>query len=88
LLLQLEESDIAQFRTIMAPERVQTEQDVCLSLCFLLAHRRVMVVIVPQVLDAHNMDWLRKYRGNSQLVLKPKTVGEVSAALKYCHDQR
>jgi FAD/FMN-containing dehydrogenase len=45
-------------------------------------------VIVPQVLDAHNMDWLRKYRGNSQLVLKPKTVGEVSAALKYCHDQR
>ncbi|KAK6347105.1 hypothetical protein TWF696_007184 [Orbilia brochopaga] len=35
-------------------------------------------------LEGFNTDWVRKYRGKSQLVLKPKTVEEVSEILKYC----
>lgn len=34
-----------------------------------------------------NEDWMRKYRGQSQLVLKPKTTEQVSQILKYCNDQ-
>ncbi|KAJ2722043.1 D-lactate ferricytochrome c oxidoreductase [Coemansia sp. Benny D115] len=38
-------------------------------------------------LEGYNADWLNKYRGNSQLVLRPKTVQEVSEILKYCNAQ-
>ena len=34
------------------------------------------------------MDWTKKYKGNSKLVLKPKTTEEVSAILKYCNEKR
>lgn len=34
------------------------------------------------------MDWLRKYRGDSKVVLKPKTTQEVSDILKYCNEKR
>jgi D-lactate dehydrogenase (cytochrome) len=34
-----------------------------------------------------NEDWMRKYRGQSKLVLKPKTVEQVSEILKYCNDK-
>lgn len=34
----------------------------------------------------YNEDWMRKYRGQSKLVLKPKTVDQVSQILKYCND--
>ncbi|PIA18921.1 hypothetical protein COEREDRAFT_37863 [Coemansia reversa NRRL 1564] len=42
----------------------------------------------PIELEGFNADWLDKYRGNSQLVLRPKTTKEVSAILKYCSEQR
>ena len=29
---------------------------------------------------------MRKYRGQSQLVLKPKTTEQVASILKYCND--
>ncbi|RUP08311.1 hypothetical protein BC936DRAFT_140139, partial [Jimgerdemannia flammicorona] len=35
-----------------------------------------------------NTDWMNKYRGKSQLLLKPKTTQEVSQLLKYCNDNR
>ncbi|KAI9812947.1 MAG: hypothetical protein M1826_002730 [Phylliscum demangeonii] len=35
--------------------------------------------------DAFNIDWMRKYRGQSQLVLRPKSTAEVSQILAYCH---
>ncbi|EPS37723.1 hypothetical protein H072_8600 [Dactylellina haptotyla CBS 200.50] len=38
-------------------------------------------------LEGFNTDWIRKYRGQSKLVLKPKTVEEVSAILKYCNEK-
>lgn len=37
-------------------------------------------------LEAYNSDWMRKYRGHTRLVVKPKTTEEVSNLLKYCND--
>lgn len=35
-------------------------------------------------LEMYNNDWMNKYHGKSQLVLKPKTTEQVSEILKYC----
>ncbi|KAF0727352.1 hypothetical protein Ae201684_014611 [Aphanomyces euteiches] len=35
-----------------------------------------------------NSDWLKKYHGNSKLVLRPKTTQQVSDILKYCNERR
>ncbi|RUS23105.1 hypothetical protein BC937DRAFT_92319 [Endogone sp. FLAS-F59071] len=35
-----------------------------------------------------NTDWMNKYRGKSQLVLKPKTTQQVSQLLKYCSENK
>ncbi|GKT88429.1 D-lactate dehydrogenase 2 [Colletotrichum tofieldiae] len=37
---------------------------------------------------AFNEDWLRKYRGQSRLVLKPASTDEVSKILAYCNEQK
>jgi (R)-2-hydroxyglutarate---pyruvate transhydrogenase len=37
-------------------------------------------------LEPFNLDWMRKYRGQCRLVLKPAATGEVSQILKYCND--
>ena len=37
-------------------------------------------------LEAFNSDWMRKYKGHTQLVLKPGSTEEVSKILKYCND--
>ncbi|GJJ14681.1 hypothetical protein Clacol_008947 [Clathrus columnatus] len=37
-------------------------------------------------LDSFNVDWMGKYRGNSKVVLKPKSTEEVSKIVKYCYD--
>lgn len=39
-------------------------------------------------LKPYNQDWMNKYRGTSQLVLKPKTTEQVSKILSYCNDRR
>ncbi|OBA20051.1 hypothetical protein METBIDRAFT_212020 [Metschnikowia bicuspidata var. bicuspidata NRRL YB-4993] len=39
-------------------------------------------------LDFFNEDWMRKYKGQSKLVLKPKTTQQVSEILKYCNDKK
>eukprot|EP01084_Bolivina_argentea_P004248 8080_1 len=46
-------------------------------------------IITPslQDLSSYNTDWLNKYVGQSQLVLKPKTTQEVSAILSYCNQR-
>ncbi|KAI9828441.1 MAG: hypothetical protein M1832_002869 [Thelocarpon impressellum] len=38
-------------------------------------------------LEAFNSDWMRKYRGRTRLVLRPKTTSQVSQILKYCNEQ-
>jgi FAD/FMN-containing dehydrogenase len=39
-----------------------------------------------QDIEPYNSDWMRKYRGQSKLVLKPGTTEEVSKILKYCNE--
>ncbi|KAI9747965.1 MAG: hypothetical protein M1815_003722 [Lichina confinis] len=39
-------------------------------------------------LEPFNTDWMRKYRGHAQLVLKPKSAQEVSRILKYCNQEK
>ena len=37
-------------------------------------------------LDPYNIDWMRKYKGHAQLVVKPGSTEQVSKVLKYCND--
>ncbi|ORY04355.1 hypothetical protein BCR34DRAFT_491593 [Clohesyomyces aquaticus] len=37
-------------------------------------------------IEPFNSDWMRKYRGHTKLVLKPKSTEEVSEILKYCNN--
>ena len=39
-------------------------------------------------LQPFNSDWMRKYRGRTQLVLKPQNAEEVSKILKYCNENK
>lgn len=45
------------------------------------------IVTSEEDLVGFNEDWMRKYKGQSKLVLKPKTTAQVSEILKYCNDQ-
>lgn len=38
--------------------------------------------------QGYNIDWMRSVRGSSQLVLRPKTTGEVSEIMKYCSSRK
>ena len=38
-------------------------------------------------LPGYNTDWLRIVRGQSRLVLKPRTTDEVSRVLRHCHSR-
>ena len=38
-------------------------------------------------LEGYNTDWMNKYKGQSQVVVKPKTTEEVSQVMKYCYEQ-
>ena len=37
-------------------------------------------------LEPFNSDWMRKYKGDTKLVIRPASVEEMSKALKYCND--
>ncbi|CAJ0752118.1 20614_t:CDS:10 [Entrophospora sp. SA101] len=39
-------------------------------------------------LAPYNLDWMKKYRGKSCLVVKPKTTQQVSQLLKYCNEKK
>jgi len=39
-------------------------------------------------LEFHNNDWMKQYRGNSRVVLKPKSTSEVANILKHCNSRR
>ncbi|KAJ3226101.1 hypothetical protein HK099_005570 [Clydaea vesicula] len=38
-------------------------------------------------LESYNVDWMKKYKGKSEIVLRPKSVQEVSEVLKYCNSE-
>ncbi|CAI6291883.1 unnamed protein product [Periconia digitata] len=37
-------------------------------------------------IEPYNSDWMRKFRGHAQLVLRPSSTEEVSKILKYCNE--
>merc|ERR1712136_308021 len=37
-------------------------------------------------LEGYNVDWLKTVRGNSKILLKPKTTDEISKVMSYCYD--
>ncbi|CDK28856.1 unnamed protein product [Kuraishia capsulata CBS 1993] len=39
-------------------------------------------------IEGYNEDQMRKYRGQSQVVLKPKTTSQVSEIVKHCNDRK
>jgi len=39
-------------------------------------------------LEQYNRDWMGKYRGSSQVALRPKTTEDVSKILQYCNERR
>lgn len=45
-------------------------------------------VTEPNDIEMYNMDFYRTYRGQSQLMLKPKTTDEVSAILRHCNARK
>ncbi|KAG7199803.1 hypothetical protein KM043_000465 [Ampulex compressa] len=49
---------------------------------------RNRIVTDPEECDGYNIDFAKTVRGNSRLVLKPKTTREVSEILKYCNEHR
>lgn len=46
------------------------------------------VVTDEEILDIHNTDWTKKYKGSSQVMLKPQTTADVSAILSYCNERK
>ncbi len=42
----------------------------------------------PDDLEPYNTDWMQKYRGQSQVVLRPKTTQQVSDILRHCNERR
>lgn len=44
--------------------------------------------VLQDDLEFYNEDYMRKYRGQSKLILKPKTTEQVSQILKYCNDNK
>lgn len=44
--------------------------------------------VLTEDLEPYNVDWMNKYKGQSKLVLKPKTTAEVAAILKYCNEKK
>lgn len=39
-------------------------------------------------LEQYNADWMGKYRGQSRVVLRPKSAQEVSKIMKHCWERR
>ncbi|KAJ1879816.1 D-lactate ferricytochrome c oxidoreductase, partial [Coemansia sp. S17] len=69
---RLTKDDLGFFRTIVPSETI-------------LATAQVGGTADLIELEGFNADWLNKYRGNSQLVLRPKTTEQVSQILQYCN---
>ncbi|RPB26959.1 hypothetical protein L211DRAFT_597904 [Terfezia boudieri ATCC MYA-4762] len=70
---QITEDDIAHFKSIL-PHRSS-----------ILTTTGAHANATPDDLEPFNTDWMRKYRGHTTLVLKPRTTTEASQILSYCN---
>jgi (R)-2-hydroxyglutarate---pyruvate transhydrogenase len=44
-------------------------------------------VLLDDDAKPYNVDWINKYRGQGRVVLRPKTVEQVSKIMKYCNQE-
>ncbi|XP_065903226.1 D-2-hydroxyglutarate dehydrogenase, mitochondrial-like [Dysidea avara] len=45
------------------------------------------ILTEPDDVEPYNVDWMRNLRGQSSVVVKPKTTGQVSQILKHCSER-
>lgn len=53
----------------------------------ILSSSNSTILTDPDDIAPFNEDWMRRYRGQSTLVLKPKSTAEVSAIMKHCNER-
>lgn len=46
------------------------------------------VITDNHALEAHNLDWMKQYKGNSEVLIQPTSTNEVSKVLDYCNSNR
>ena len=46
-----------------------------------------MAILLDDDARPYNVDWMNKYRGQGRVVLRPKTVQQVSDILKFCFQE-
>lgn len=67
---ELSAEDVAYFRHVLGTDRAVVDG---------------LTEAASDALEAFNTDWMKKYRGKSQLALKPQTTQQVSEILSYCN---
>ncbi|KAJ3348443.1 hypothetical protein HDU83_001329 [Entophlyctis luteolus] len=70
-----------------APFAALTPGDIAVFRDILADAGAMSVLTDAEDVAAYNEDWMRKYRGVSRLVLKPKTTSQVSRILKHANDR-
>jgi len=73
-LNSVNQHDLAHFAKILAPSSILSTLP--------------PTSLPPADLDQYNNDWMGKYHGSSNTVLKPRTTQEVSEIVKWCWDKR
>jgi len=73
-LNSVNQHDLAHFAKILAPSSILSTLP--------------PTSLPPAELDQYNNDWMGKYHGSSNTVLKPRTTQEVSEIVKWCWDKR
>mmetsp|Transcript_20134 Transcript_20134/g.24819 ORF Transcript_20134/g.24819 Transcript_20134/m.24819 type:complete len:511 (+) Transcript_20134:43-1575(+) len=53
-----------------------------------MGNRDGSVITNENILQVHNIDWTKKYKGNASILCRPKTVEEVSSILSYCNEEK
>lgn len=54
----------------------------------ILSPQELIIAKDPQELNFYNTDWTHKYKGQSNLVIKPRTTEKVSLIMNYCNKER
>ena len=76
--LQLTELDIQEFQSILCEDRGGGGG----------GGGGERVITDPSTVAPYNIDWLHNLRGQSQLVLRPRTTLEVSQVMAHCNKRR
>ena len=67
--------------------RPPTDKDVQILLSK-MDNRKESIITDPTKLEEYNIDWTKHYKGNSQILCRPKSTQEVSSILQYCNEQK